>query len=231
MTARLRLTLAMSAFHPVRPRRTRCGHSGVLTFSARAQSPATLLSVLLLCTSCNDAAIEPSQSLVGATVLPSAKALSQETLYISRGGGPYGGDALTYEWRADGPLTITHTFSDSSARQTIKGRETFHVAREAAATARQLLWRVRPENLEGVEQDQRPIGCERRGPHDFGEVVVAFINEGSKPGTEDDKVGIFELPTAESCNTPAAAKAREVVWRALRLLPKSKVAAAFEQSA
>ena len=180
--------------------------------------------------SCSDAAIQPSQSLVGATVLPSAKALAQETVYISRGGGPYGGDALTYEWRSNDSLTITHTFSDNSARQTVKGRETLRIAPEVAATARQLLWRVRPENLEGVDQDQRPTGCERRGPHDFGEVAVAYISEDSKPGIEDDKVGIFELPTAESCNTPEAAKAREVVWKALRLLPKSKVAAAFEQS-
>jgi hypothetical protein len=89
---------------------------------------------------------------------------------------------------------------------------------------------VRPEKLAGVEQDQRPIGCERRGPHDLGEVAVAFINEGSKPGVGDDDVGIFELPTADSCSTQAAAEARQVVWRALRILPPSKVVAGFEQS-
>jgi len=191
----------------------------------------SLLSLSLLCTSCSDAAIDPSQSLVGAAVLPSAKTLSREMLYISRGGSPDGGDdSLTYEWRPDDSLTITHTFSDNRLFKTVRGRETLRVSPEVAAQVRQLFWRVRPGKLEGVVQDQRPVGCERQGPHDFGEITVAFIDEGSKPGIEDDKVGVFELPTSQSCNTPAAAEARKVVWEALGLLPKSKVAAAFERS-
>ena len=190
----------------------------------------SLLVASLLCTACNNAAIGPSESLVGANDLPPAKALSRETLYIGRGGGAYGGDALTYEWRPDDLLTVTHTFSDNSARQTIKGRETFRVVPEIAARVRKLLWRVRPPKLEGVEQDQRPLGCKRQGPHDFGEVTVGFVNEGNKPGIEDDQVGIFSLPDPQSCDAPLAVEAREVVWHALRLLPKSKVAAGFERT-
>ena len=136
----------------------------------------TLLSLSLLCTSCNEAAVNRSESLVGAKVSPSAEALSGETIYISRGGGACGGDSLSYEWRPDDVLTITHTFSDNSARPTVKGRETRRVAPEIAARIRQLLWRVRPAKLQGVEQDQRPAGCERRGPHDFGEVSIGFAN-------------------------------------------------------
>lgn len=195
---------------------------------------SSLLSLTLLCTSCTDVAGEPAQSLVGAKTSPSAKGLSHEVVYISRGGGPYGGDALTYEWHPDNSLTITHTFSDNSARQTVKGREILRVAPEVAAKARRILSRVRPAKSEGVEQDQRPVGCERQGPHDFGEVTITFVNEvyADRPfGIDDDRIGRFELPVPSSCNTPAAAEARKVVWEALRLLPKSKVAAAFERSA
>ena len=190
-----------------------------------------LLTASLLCASCNDAAINPSQSLVGANELPSATALARETLYISRGGGADGGDILSYEWRPDNSLLVRHTFSDGRGTgEVVRGQETLHVSPEVAAQARQLLWRVRPAELEGVEQDARPTGCERRGPHDFGEVTVGFVNEGDASGIEADQVGIFELPTADSCNTPASVQARAVVRRALQLLPKSKVAAAFERS-
>lgn len=190
-----------------------------------------LLTVSLLCASCNNAAIDPPQSLVGANELPSATALARETFYISRGGGAYGGETLIYEWRPDNSLLVRHAFSDGRGTgEVVRGQETLHVSPEIAAQARQLLWRVRPAELEGVEQDARPTGCERRGPHDFGEVTVGFVNGGDASGIEDDQVGIFELPTAESCNTPAAVEARAVVRRALQLLPKSKVAAAFERS-
>jgi hypothetical protein len=92
------------------------------------------------------------------------------------------------------------------------------------------LRRVRPAELQGIEQDSRPVGCERRGPHDFGEVVIGFLNKGEADGIEDDQVGIFNLPTSKSCSTPAAIEARAVVQGALQLLPKSKVASAFERS-
>ena len=189
-----------------------------------------VLFVMPLCSACNDAATGPSESLVGTKDLPPAKALSRETLYFMRGGGAYGGDALTYVWRADDWMTVTHSFMDNSARETIKGRETLRVAPEIAAKVRRLLWRVRPPQLQGVEQDQRPLGCKRQGPHDFGEVTIGFVNEGDKPGIEDDQVGVFSLPNPQSCDAPLAVEARKVVWGALRMLPKSKVAAGFERT-
>lgn len=193
-----------------------------------------LLVVSLLCISCREGAGEPYDSLVDAKAPPSAKALSREVVYISRGGGAYGGDALDYEWRPDNSLTITHKFSGRSARQTIKGREILRITPEVAAEVRRLLSRVRPANFEGVEQDQRPIGCERQGPHDFGDIVIVFVNQDDPAmpyEAEDDRIGRFELPVPSSCNTPAAVEARKVVWQALQSLPKSKVAAAYERSA
>jgi len=189
-----------------------------------------LLTVSLLCVSCNDAGTSPSQSLVGANELPAATALARETFYISLGGGPAGGDELSYEWHPDNSLLVKHTFSDARRPgEVVRGQEILHVPSEVAAQARQLLWRVRPAELAGFDKEYaRPTGCKRRGPHDFGEVTIGFVSEGPKSGVEDYKIGIFELPSVESCNTPAAIEARAVVRRALQLLPKSKVVAAFE---
>jgi hypothetical protein len=185
----------------------------------------------MLCVSCGDPATAPSHSLVGAEELPAATELARETFYITRGGGAYGGDALTYEWRPNNSLFVTHTFSDGRGTgEVVRGKETLRIAPEVAAEVRQLLWRVRPAKLEGVEQDARPIGCERQGPHDFGEVTVGFVNEGNSRGIDDDQVGIFALPTADSCNTSAAVEARAIVRRALQLLPRSKVASNYERA-
>lgn len=195
------------------------------------RTAASLLSAALFCVSCNDPAIEPTQSLVGAKELPSAEALSRETLYISRGGGPYGGHSLSYEWRPNDSITVTHDFSDGRGGGETRGSENLRISSEVAAEARRLLWRVRPAKFEGVENyGTRPIGCERKGPHDFGEVAVAFINEGQSRGREDDQIGIFELPDRQSCNTPAAVEARKVMQRVLKLLPRSNVTAENERS-
>lgn len=195
---------------------------------------ASLLSAATLCVSCNDPAIEPSKSLVGARKLPSAAALSRETLYITRGGSDWGGASLTYELRPDHSLTVTHTYSDGRNHGiAVRGKETLGVSPEVAAQVRQLFWRLRPAQLDGqgLEKGEvRPLGCERQGPHDFGEVTVAFISEGDTTGIEDDRVGAFELPSPDSCNTPAATEARKVAWQALRLLPQSEVTATFEQT-
>ena len=168
---------------------------------------------------------------MGARELPSAETLALETLYITRGGGPYGGHSLSYEWRPDGSITVTHEFSDGRGGTETRRTENLGISPEAAAEARRLLWRVRPAKFEGVENyGTRPIGCERKGPHDFGEIALAFINEGQSSGVEDDQIGIFELPDRQSCNTPAAIEARKLTQRVLQLMPKSKVAAEFERS-
>jgi hypothetical protein len=195
----------------------------------------SLISVSLLFIACNDTAIEPSQSLVGAMELPSAQVLDRETFYIQRGAGAYGGDVLSYEWRPDDSLTVTHTFSNLGPSESVRGKETLLISPEAALQARQLLRRVRPAEFEtpenyGEKYPTRPIGCERKGPHDFGEVSVAFTDEGQGSGVEDDQIRVFELPYPGSCNTPAAVEARKVIQHVLRLLPRSKVAADFNRT-
>lgn len=194
---------------------------------------ASLLLAPIVCVSCSGPAIAPSQSLVGASDLPSAEALSRETLYITRGANDWGGDRLSYELRPGRTLIVTHSYYGPTPPEVERGKETLDVSPEIAAQVRQLLWRVRPGKLEGQGLDKaeaRPAGCERRGPHDFGEVAIAFINEGDAARTDDNQIGLFELPTPRSCNTPAAIEARAIVWRALRLLPRSQVVAGFERT-
>ncbi|CAA9326409.1 MAG: hypothetical protein AVDCRST_MAG93-5982 [uncultured Chloroflexia bacterium] len=155
-------------------------------------------------------------------------------MHITRGANDWGGDRLTYELRSDGSLIVTHSYQDLKLSTIVqRGKQTLDVPSGVAAQVRQLFWRVRPGKLEGqgLEKDEvRPAGCERRGPHDFGEVAVAFINERDPTGTGDDQVGLFELPRPASCSTPAATEARAVVWGALRLLPQSQVVAGFERT-
>ena len=189
-----------------------------------------MLIVSLLCVSCDVATVEPVHSLVGAQELPPDKALSLETLYIVLGGGVDGGDSLSYEWRPDSSLTITHSFSDGRGGGEVIGSETTRITSEVASQVRRLLWRVRPGRLEGAEQDARPLGCERQSPHDLGELTVGFVSGGSGSEAEDDEVGVFALPSPRSCNTPAAVEARAVIRRALRLLPRSEVVAGFKRS-
>lgn len=193
-----------------------------------------LLTVSLLCVSCSNAAIDPSQSLVGAKELPSATALARETLFITRGGHDWGGDSLSYELRPDDSLIITHSYlDDGMPKAAVKGKEAIRISHAVATQVRKLMWRVRPSTLEGqgLDKDEvRPIGCERRGPHDFAEVGVAFIDEADPGTTKDDRVGVFELPRLDSCSSAASNQAREIVGHALRALPPSKVAAGFERT-
>ena len=193
-----------------------------------------MLAAAILCGSCTKQVDEQPDSLVGASSLPSAEALSRETLYITRGANDWGGDRLSYELRPDGSLTITHTYSDGrTPKEVVRARDAFRIQPEVAARFRRLMWRVRPDLLEGqgLEKNEiRPVGCERRGPHDFGEVGVAFINEGDAKTTKDDRVALFELPQSDSCTTRAAKYARATVWGALRLLPSSKAVEGFERA-
>jgi len=194
----------------------------------------TLLAAAILCGSCSKQADGQLDSLVGATNLPSAEALSRETLNITRGANDWGGDRLAYELRPDGSLSITHTYLDGkTSNEEVRAKDAYRIQPEEAARLRRLMWRVRPDLLEGqgLEKDEvRPVGCERRGPHDFGEVGVAFINEGDAKTTKDDRFAVFELPRPDSCTTRAAKQARETIWGALRLLPSSKAVEGFERA-
>jgi hypothetical protein len=189
------------------------------------------LWILFCSAACSDMVIEPSQSPVGAKKLPSANALLQETLYIARWRSMDGGDSLTYEMLPSDMLTITHKFSDyKSAKVVVKGRETFRVPPKDAARIRKLLWRLRPEKLEGIDQQQRPVGCTRLDVHDWGEAGITFAANSNAAGGKHKAIGNFILPTVGSCNTSAAVKARQVMSLAFSLLPASNVASSFERT-
>jgi hypothetical protein len=185
------------------------------------------MAASLALASCQPAGVEGSRSLVGADRLPSSSALSREIVQINRGYGEVSTGFLSYELRPDDTLAVTHT---DRARDKVLGEERFRLAPGVAHKARRLLWRLRPATLEGVDaHEARPSGCRRRGPHDFGELAVVFIDEGGSPGVEDDRVGTFELPVPESCGTPQAREARQVMSQVMGSFPESRVAAGFEQ--
>jgi hypothetical protein len=190
------------------------------------QAGVSLVVVSLLGVSCGRAAIEPSQSLVGANDLPSPRVLSREIVQINRGvGGPH---FLSYELRPDNTLAIT--LSERGVKgEAVRGKETFNLSSELAEHTRRMLWRVRPAKLQGIEYETRPVGCEPRGPHDFGELVVVFINEGDQVGIKDDHVGVFALPHVDSCRTKDAEEARQLLRQVSDALPESRVAAEFDR--
>lgn len=86
------------------------------------------------------------------------------------------------------------------------------------------------QGSKGWTRTRDPWDASARGPHDLGEVTIGFIRAGDEPGIEDDEVGLFALPSPRSCDTPAAREARAVVRDVLQLLPRTRVAAAFERS-
>lgn len=185
---------------------------------------------MLLASACSEPAVDPSESLVGARELPSSRGLSREIVQLNRGYGQISEGFLSYELKPDDSVTVTH--EDREERKVI-GSETFRLEPNAAAQARRTLWRLRPARLEGqgmTRGEVRPEGCERQGPHDFGMIAVVFIDEGRGPSIEDDRLGAFELPDADSCSSPAAVEARSLIAQLFRLLPPSRVAAAFPQS-
>ena len=183
----------------------------------------------LFCASCGEPGEKATRGLVGGRQVAAKGDLVRGSFYIVRGGGPDGGNSLTYDWRSDGTLIVEHTFSDGKGGRETKGKDTLEMSAEASARARHLLARLLPERPEGLEQDARPSGCARQGPHDAAEVTVAFIDPGQLPGNEDDEVGVFALPRPDSCDTPAAVEARRVVRHVLQLFPQSSVTEAFER--
>jgi hypothetical protein len=189
-----------------------------------------LLASAILCGSCGDQGSRGTDSLVGATKLPSAEVLSRETLYITRGSNGGGGDRLAYELRPGDSLAITHTYFDPRTfKVEVRAKDAFRVRPEVTARFRRLMWRVRPERLGRIlDNEVRPLGCKRRGPHDFGEVSIAFINEGAAETAKDLPTALFELPWPDSCHTRAAKVARKAVREALGLLPKSRAVESFE---
>jgi len=166
------------------------------------------------------------RSLVGAERLPPDERLSLEAVQINRGYGDGSQGLLSWELRPDGSLSVTHY---GAGRGEAPATERFRLDAATAGRVRRLLRRVRPETLDGIDSHEaRPSGCERRGPHDSGELAIVFIDEGRAPGIEDDRLGTFELPRPGSCDTAQAREARQLVRQVMDSLPKSEVASGFE---
>lgn len=183
-------------------------------------------AALLLTSACERSAIDPSQSLVDAKHLPPAKVLSREIIYLSRGYGSPNSRRLSYELHPDNSLVVTLTAKNF---HTTQDQQTFRLSPSIAANARQSLWRLRPEELKGVEWETKPTGCRSDVTDDFPEFAVAFIAEGPKPGVEDDRVGATSIPYRSSCSSRQALEASSVVLSVLRLFPQSKVASEYDQ--
>ena len=192
-------------------------------------------SLFALCvglSACGDrAALKPSESLVGAENLPTAKVLSREIIHINGGLGRWPGDpgSLEYDLGPDSSLSVTHRKIDKDGNQAVVGREMFRLSSAAAADARRALWRLRPETLQGIQAEARPIGCRPPDPDSFPEFFVNFISEGPKPGFADDKFGIVLVPHKEDCRSAQGGEARELVQSVLQSFPPSKVAGDFER--
>jgi hypothetical protein len=191
-------------------------------------SPAriALLFSALLCASCDRSAISPSQSLVGAKSLPSASELSKEAIEINKGFGDISLGFLSYELKPDNSLTVTLTARN---REVIVGKDEFHLSANIAADARRMLWQVRPEKLEGIDWETRPIACHRQYDHDFGELAVVFRSDEPKAGSSHSRIGVFVLPGLDSCRSLAAMQARKLLERVIQSFPPSKLPSEFER--
>lgn len=185
------------------------------------------LATSLLCASCDRPAIDASQSLVGAKQLPSAKVLSREMIEINRAffePGP----RLIFHLLPNNSLTITLTDWDRQGRgQVIEGKESVQISSDAAVQLRRLLWRVRPEKLQGMGSVTEPDGCPQPPTDELPKFTVGFIAEGPKPGSDDDKVGIFAL--FPSCRTKKATQAHDLLLNVVAKFPHSNIPAEYNR--
>ena len=186
------------------------------------------MAAALPAAACEQPATHTSQSLVGAKSLPPETELSRETIEINSGYGDISVGFLSYQLRANNTLVVTLTDRRYPEPDRVLVKDTFELPAHVATEVRQMLWRVRPEKLvplADLNSEARPVGCSRRGPHDFGELAVVFMAEGPKPGVDDDRLGDFELPRPKSCDTPEAVAARKLMQQVLDKFPHSKAPA------
>ena len=185
---------------------------------------AALLPIALLLAACQVEQADAPESLVGASNFPAPEALEQETIMIVRGPAV---DApleqvLRHELRPDNTLLVTLVTLGDGPEEKVVAEDRFRLSVGIADRARQALWRMRPAELQGAEWLVWPSGCEPRSNHVYGEAQVAFI----KP---DDTVGVFALPSPNSCSTRQAEEARRLFWQVVASFPYSKAAVAFSQ--
>jgi len=182
----------------------------------------------LFLASCEQAAIDPSRSLVGARHLPSSKVLSREIIQINNGFGSRSPGLLSYELLPNDTLKVSLTVRENS-RDNILAAETFHLSSDVALHARQALWRVRPEVLKGVEWDTYPVGCPSPPTDTFPEFAIAFIDEGPTLNADDDRIGIFAQPSYDICGNQQALDSNNLIGQVLESFPPSRVPAEYER--
>lgn len=151
----------------------------------------------------------------------------QDTIIVSKGfgGEGLGMHRLTYELAPDDKLKISYWLM--SEEQPI-AEQTFELNSELAHQLRRDFWRLRPEKFAAElwnDWPTLPLGCDRRGPHDFPEMWVLFLPDTNKPAGR-----AFDLPATESCNSSAAQQARLLIEDAIATLPNSKIADEFHKA-
>jgi hypothetical protein len=170
------------------------------------------VAAMLLVSACDKPAIDPSQSLVGAKQLPTARILSREVIEINRGFGSLTSSLLSYELRPDNTLIITLTHRDrDNSKEVADGKETFDLSSNVASQARHDLWRLRPATLQSVEWVVRPADCPPPPTDTFPQAAVAFIAEAPKSRVEDRRVGVVDVPAQYTCDTGQGRAAREII--------------------
>lgn len=184
------------------------------------------LALALLCTSCDKAAVAPAR-LVPGDNLPASRVLTRETILIEQGfgGDGYGVHRLRYQLTPDDQLAIEYGLI-TQLRPVVKNN--FRLQSNEADRIRKMLWRLRPQAMTSdwmAEWAIRPIGCEIQGPHDQGDVVVAYIS-----GDNGEEGAAFELPTVHSCDTPAAMQARQVLQQLFSSFPESPIVTEFHKA-
>ena len=183
-----------------------------------------VLAASLFCISCDRPAIDPSQSLVGARHLPSASDLSHERIEIHFGYDRDLSHQLSYELWPDNRwiVRISEVYpGERSAAQK------FQLRPADAAAIRENLWRVRPDELKGVEWLVEPADCPPPPTDTSNMLSVVFVAEGPKAGPENDRIGIFVLPYVRTCNTPQAIAAREILADVFKSVPGANLRSQF----
>lgn len=186
-----------------------------------------LIGASLGCASCDRPAIDPSLSLVGAKALPTAHQLSNELIEVYRESFEPG-PRLVYDLQPDDILIITLTDWDSD--EAIIGKQSFQLSSSAAREARKSLWRLRPEQLEGMESDIRLAGCPEPGLEEFPDFTIGFLANGRRrPRTWEEigPVGIVRI--FPGCKIPRASEARTLLQKVLSEFPQSSLTAEYER--
>lgn len=174
----------------------------------------------LFCGSCDESAIDSSQSLVGAKHLPSPRELANERIELYFGHNKDLSRQLSYEFRPDNRVIVHITDAKPSGKS---DDQVFQLTPSVSAKLRAQLWRLRPGKLEGPEYLTEPADCPPPPTDTSSTVVVAFIAEGPKPGVQDDQVGVFGLPHPNVCNTTQAIAARTLLNQVMKLVPRSEL--------